>query len=203
MCYTDVMKTIVGNIENIIEIKKSKFLAFAYSVGSEEEVDKILDNLRAEHRSANHVTYAYVLFSPSVEKCSDDGEPSGTAGKPILENIKRKGLQNVLVVVVRYFGGIKLGAGGLVRAYSNSAKEVLELGNVRELNLHMICDIMVSLDNKYLIENDSDIVILNKDYSQIGDKLMMYNIAVRKDIMKEKSLNNICKSVIELEEKMM
>ena len=197
------MKTIIGNIENIIEIKKSKFLSFAYSVGSEDEVDKILDNLRAEHRSANHVTYAYVLFSPSVEKCSDDGEPSGTAGKPILENIKRKGLQNILVVVVRYFGGIKLGAGGLVRAYSNSAKEVLEIGSARELNMHMLCKIVISLDNKYLIENDADIVILEKNYSQIGEKLMIYNIAVRSDLLESKSLDNICKSVKIIEEKMM
>ena len=88
------------------------------------EVQTILDNLKKEHKKARHLPYAYKI-GPQVKK-SDDKEPSGTAGMPILNIIDRNNLNNVLIVVVRYFGGIKLGAGGLLRAYSNAIKEVIK-----------------------------------------------------------------------------
>lgn len=102
-------------------INKSRFLSYSYPVFDERMCKEILDKLNNQYSDATHICYAYVLSDPRVEKCSDNGEPSGTAGKPILELIKKKKLENVLVVVIRYFGGIKLGAGGLVRAYTNSA----------------------------------------------------------------------------------
>ncbi len=197
------MKTINDRCENVIEIKKSKFISYAIPVMNEEEVHVELERLRAEHKSATHVTYAYCLYSPSIEKCSDDGEPGGTAGKPILENIKRKNLQNVLVVVVRYFGGIKLGSGGLVRAYSNSAKDVLDKADVRECHYHKIISLEISLDNKYMIENDKDIIILDTDYSQIGSKSMIYTVAVRSDSDNVTMLGNISKSMTIIDEKLM
>lgn len=108
-----------------IEIKKSRFCFYRID-GSIDEFTSQLENLKAQHKKATHVCFAYSFSSPFEEKCSDDGEPKGTAGQPILSVIKKKGLTNVGVVVVRYFGGIKLGAGGLVRAYTKSASEALK-----------------------------------------------------------------------------
>ena len=109
----------------LYEIQKSKFYSFAYPVFDVSKVNEIIESIREEYKGATHVCYAYVLDSPKVEKMSDDGEPTGTAGKPMLELLKKKKLSNVLLVVVRYFGGIKLGAGGLVRAYTTAGNMAL------------------------------------------------------------------------------
>lgn len=115
------------DIENILyEINKSKFLGFAYRVSNAQEVEDRIDAIQQQHSKATHICYAYVLSNPNLEKCSDDGEPDGTAGRPILEVVKKHNLSNTLVVVVRYFGGIKLGAGGLLRAYSTTAKNTID-----------------------------------------------------------------------------
>lgn len=111
--------------EIAVEIKKSKFIGYYYEVTSVEEVNTILDNLRKEHKKAKHFPYAYKI-NGQIKK-SDDKEPSGTAGMPILNIIDRNNLNYALIVVVRYFGGIKLGAGGLLRAYSNTAKETIKI----------------------------------------------------------------------------
>lgn len=111
-----------------MEIKKSKFLGYKYDITSTDEVDKILSALKKDHKKARHIAWAYIISSPHLEKCSDDGEPSGTAGRPILNVLQKRGINNCLVAVVRYFGGIKLGAGGLVRAYGKSASEALDGG---------------------------------------------------------------------------
>ena len=111
------------NVE--IEIQKSKFIAYVFPVFEKEKAESFLRELNEEHKKATHVCYAYCVSEPAYEKCSDDGEPSGTAGKPILEVIKKSGLDNLLIVVVRYFGGIKLGAGGLTRAYTKACAGVL------------------------------------------------------------------------------
>lgn len=112
-----------------MEVKKSKFLGYAFSVKNLNECLKIIENLKKEHKKAKHIAYAYILSNPYLEKYSDDGEPSGTAGRPILNVIQKKNKQDILVCVVRYFGGIKLGAGGLVRAYTKSASEVFDENN--------------------------------------------------------------------------
>lgn len=109
-----------------IIINKSRFIAYRLELTSLEQVKPFLLGLKKEHKKANHVCYAYVYKGEVVsEKCSDDGEPNGTAGYPILNVIKKKNLTNTLVAVVRYFGGIKLGAGGLTRAYTKATAEVL------------------------------------------------------------------------------
>lgn len=113
-----------------IEIKKSKFLCFSFAVQSKQQAEDVVNGLNKKYADATHVCYAYVVAGQ--EKACDNGEPQGTAGKPILDCIKRKNLKNVLVAVVRYFGGIKLGAGGLIRAYANGAKEVLDLSGTKE-----------------------------------------------------------------------
>ena len=93
---------------------------------SVEEVQSALSELRAEHKKATHICYAYSLKNPFMEKAVDDGEPGGTAGRPILSVIQKKGVTDTCVFVVRYFGGIKLGAGGLVRACTKTTSEVLK-----------------------------------------------------------------------------
>lgn len=114
--------------DNTIEFveKKSRFIAYKLSCTRLDEVESALAELRAQHKKATHICFAYSLKNPFLEKAVDDGEPSSTAGRPILSVIQKKGLTDVCVFVVRYFGGIKLGAGGLVRAYTKSASEVLK-----------------------------------------------------------------------------
>ena len=106
--------------------KKSKFLGFLLSSQTENEIKDALEFLKQEHKKATHICWAGRLKSPFYEKAVDDGEPSGTAGRPILNVLQKKEMQNVAIFVVRYFGGIKLGAGGLVRAYSKVAGELVK-----------------------------------------------------------------------------
>lgn len=108
--------------ESLYEIKKSKFYAFNYDVDSIEEINNILIQLKKEHKKAKHIVYTYKI--DGQEKKFDDGEPSGTAGLPLYNIINKKNLNHTLIVVVRYFGGIKLGAGGLLRAYNTAGSEV-------------------------------------------------------------------------------
>lgn len=110
--------------EKEIIIKKSKFIGILYHVESIDEVKKVLEELKKEHKKAKHMPYAYKIGN--LEKKSDDKEPSSTAGSPIHNIIIKKNLDNVLIVVIRYFGGIKLGSGGLVRAYGEISKLVTE-----------------------------------------------------------------------------
>ncbi len=102
-------------------IKKSKFYGFLYECENENDIKTILEKQREENKKATHIVWAARLSFPFFEKAVDDGEPSGTAGRPILNVMQKKDVKNSCVVVVRYFGGIKLGAGGLLRAYSNVA----------------------------------------------------------------------------------
>lgn len=103
-------------------INKSRFIGIKKDLQCEQDIENTLREIRLEHKNATHICYAYVYSIDKVlEKCSDDGEPKGTAGAPIMGVIKKRGAKNTLVIVVRYFGGIKLGAGGLVRAYSKTA----------------------------------------------------------------------------------
>ncbi|MDD2413611.1 MAG: YigZ family protein [Eubacteriaceae bacterium] len=123
--------TITGFSESEARIKKSRFIGQAYPITSEEQAETLLATMRKTHYKANHICWAYILSTtPARQKASDDGEPSGTAGKPILEVLERRELKDVLVLVIRYFGGIKLGAGGLIRAYSGSASAVLDTATV-------------------------------------------------------------------------
>lgn len=108
--------------ETLYEVKKSKFFAYYYEVDSIKEINCILETLKKEHKKAKHIVYAYKI--DGLEKKYDDGEPSGTAGLPIYNIINKKNLNHTLIVIVRYFGGIKLGAGGLLRAYNTAGSNV-------------------------------------------------------------------------------
>ena len=128
------MFTIKENVQDELIINKSKFLTYVYKINSVECVMNNLNNLKKIHKDASHYCYAYSL--KNIKKASDDGEPLHTAGLPILNVIENKKLDNVLVVVVRYFGGIKLGAGGLVRAYTKETKNALikaEITPIKEI----------------------------------------------------------------------
>lgn len=106
------------------EIKKSKFIAYYYEIDTKEEALIILEGLKKEHKKARHIPYAYKI--DSIVRKSDDKEPANTAGTPIYHLIEQNNLNHIFISVVRYFGGIKLGAGGLTRAYLNTAKEVIK-----------------------------------------------------------------------------
>ena len=108
----------------IIE-KTSKFYGYLLSCTSEEEIKQTLDFLKKEHKKATHICWAGRMKSPFFEKAVDDGEPSGTAGRPILGVMQKKDIQNAAIFIVRYFGGVKLGAGGLVRIYAKTAADLL------------------------------------------------------------------------------
>lgn len=118
------MYTVKENISNELIINKSKFITYIYKVNNKDEIDKILNTIKKEYKDATHHCYAYIIGN--IKKVSDDGEPNHTAGMPILNVLENKNLNNILAVVIRYFGGIKLGAGGLVRAYSNSISKALD-----------------------------------------------------------------------------
>lgn len=124
------MYIIDKNAENEIIIKKSRFITKLYYIEDVNKVNDIINELKKEYKKCTHICYSYIIGLNA--KAVDDGEPSGTAGKPILNVLQKKDMTNVLCVVIRYFGGIKLGAGGLVRAYTKSASEVIKLVNLIE-----------------------------------------------------------------------
>lgn len=138
-----------------IEIRRSRFIGHAMPISSEEEAVKFIDEIRAKHRMATHNVYAYVFGdNDEIQRYSDDGEPSGTAGLPVLNLIKKEGLKNVAVVVTRYFGGILLGAGGLVRAYIKSAKAGIDSAVVVEKVLFKIISIKLDYTLLGKVQNE-------------------------------------------------
>ena len=127
-------KTVKKDAFAEIEIKKSKFIAHIAEIKSEDEAETFIKQTRKKYYDATHNCSAYILNSDrGIRHSSDDGEPSGTAGKPILDVISGAGLSDIIVVVTRYFGGTELGTGGLVRAYSGAAAEVLKNAAVVEI----------------------------------------------------------------------
>lgn len=134
-CY----KTVKGPGEALIVEKKSKFIATVRPVTSDEEAQSFLAEMRSKYSDATHNVYAYVIDENNIFRYSDDGEPSGTAGMPVLDTIRKEGLVDVAVVVTRYFGGTLLGTGGLVHAYGAACREgLLEAGIITRI----LCDII-------------------------------------------------------------
>lgn len=129
---TDKFLSIKEAAEGLYKEKGSKFLAYAFPVSKSNEVKEILDVLKKKHFNARHYCYAYILFDKELFRSYDDGEPRHTAGDPILNQIRSAQLKNVLVVVVRYFGGTKLGKSGLINAYKSAAKDVLSNAEIIE-----------------------------------------------------------------------
>lgn len=128
-------KTIAERCEARFIEKKSEFIGYLAPVETEEQAVEFINEIRAMHRKATHNCYAYILRENSAARHSDDGEPSGTAGVPIYEVLRKEGLTDVACVVTRYFGGVLLGAGGLVRAYTRSAKDAVDAARIKIMAL--------------------------------------------------------------------
>ncbi len=149
--------TIKNNYESEIIIEKSRFICVLQRVQSEQEAKDFIVAMKKQHREANHNCSAYIIGEKSqFQKASDDGEPSGTAGVPMLEVLKKKGITDVVAVVTRYFGGIKLGAGGLIRAYGKSVSTALENAGLLAIKETLVTTIQV------------DYAAVSKIESQIG-----------------------------------
>ena len=170
------MKTISKNIENEIIINKSRFICKLVKVYSEEDVMNALNSAKEEYKDATHYCYSYIINN--TERFNDDGEPGGTAGMPILNVLKQNELNYVLCIVIRYFGGIKLGAGGLVRAYTKSASECLNVSTLKELKIGFSIKILFDYDKVKLI----DYTLNNID---IKDKTFVDKITYTFDISNE------------------
>ena len=155
-----------------LEIKKSQFLGFGFAIDSREQLMFHVEQLRNQYPDARHVCYGYIIGDPHNTTSAgfgDDGEPSGTAGKPILNVLQHMGIGNCVVIVVRYFGGIKLGAGGLTRAYSSSAQAVVDNMNLHALVPLSVIQIETDFANESFVRHTLDgfnATILQVDYGK-------------------------------------
>jgi len=165
----DTYKTIHAPAGGLVKEKGSRFIAKAYPVESVEEVKEILASLRKEYHDARHHCYAYRLGpGDAVYRVNDDGEPANSAGKPILGQIQSHGLTNILIVVIRYFGGILLGMGGLINAYRSAAKESLDHAGIIEKTFN--CRISVvfpypAMNDVMRVIRDSKAEILRQEFA--------------------------------------
>ena len=187
----DTYKTISSSAEVIYKEKGSKFLAFAIPVNTLVEVKEIVKNYRKDYYDARHVCYAYVLGSERKDfRVVDDGEPSGTAGRPILGQINSRELTNVLVIVVRYFGGILLGTGGLVSAYKKATAEALNQVEIIEKTVD--CEFIIQFEYPLLndvmrILKEMNALIINQKFD--NDCSIILSIRQKEqEILKEKLL---------------
>lgn len=162
------MFTIKNELITEQTINKSSFITYLFPVQSEDEAKAQLDLIRQKHHDATHNCYAYIVgSSANIMKFSDDGEPSGTAGVIIANVLQKNELTNILAIVTRYFGGIKLGAGGLVRAYSSSTAQAVEAAEIIEIikysEVSITCDYSnLGIVEKYLSEYEE----LNKEFKE-------------------------------------
>lgn len=164
-----------------IIINKSKFIGTAAPVENQEQAEEFIEGIKKEFKDATHNCYAYVIGeNKGIQRYSDDGEPSGTAGMPILNVMARENLVNIAVVVTRYFGGVLLGAGGLARAYAKGCKIALENGIIVDKNLYY--DVSFNLDYTLLGKMDNellknDFIVKDKIYSEH----VTFKLIVRED----------------------
>lgn len=179
------MYTIKENNQDLLEIKKSKFLSFIYKVSYLEEIDIILSNLKKEYSDATHICYAYIIGN--TQKSSDDGEPGGTAGIPILQVLQKNNLNYVLAVVVRYFGGIKLGAGGLVRAYTKATREVIKGAT----KVQLIPGYKIKIISSYGNQKRNDYILKDYEYTKDYHSEIIYTAFIPKEKLKELNLKDI------------
>ena len=190
------MFSIKNNDKYELIIKNSKFISLIFRVYNKDEVNDILDSIKKEYPNATHYCYGYVIDSDI--RANDDNEPSGTAGYPILNQITSNSLNYTLIVVIRYFGGIKLGAGLLTRTYAKVAREVIRDNNIIKLekgydidiifNYNDIKDIDYILGNSRVINKSFDENIIYNVYvnKSVLDKLSKYNTIINKEIYIEK-----------------
>ena len=183
------MKSIKENVYNEYVINKSKFITELIKINNTNDININLDNIKKKYTGATHYCYAYII--DNEKRFNDDGEPSGTAGMPILNVLENNHLNNILCVVIRYFGGIKLGAGGLVRAYTKSVTEALDKANIVNLKEGFKITIEFNYENTKTIDN----LLKNNEIidKQFGE-LITYTFLIDKDKFEEiKDYLNIIK----------
>lgn len=168
MTYLKNFITIKQNIEQETIINKSRFITYLFKIESEAEAKAKIDEIKVLHKDANHNCSAYTIGdSHQIQKANDDGEPSGTAGVPMLESLKKNDVHNVVAIVTRYFGGIKLGSGGLIRAYQGGVSEAIQqTGKVIYKN-GMIIQVTLpyELSGKFEHAIDDKFIITNQTYT--------------------------------------
>lgn len=178
------MFTITNDIINEIIIKNSKFICIIHKIYDTKEVDNYIDSIKEIYKDATHYCYAYII--EDKKKFNDDGEPSGTAGSPIMQALEKNNLNYIICIVIRYFGGIKLGAGGLVRAYTKSVTECLKNAIIKELVKGYNVNITFNYDYintiNYLLK---DYNIINKEFNNT----ITYNLNIDTDLY-NKLINN-------------
>ncbi|MDD4993306.1 MAG: YigZ family protein [Paludibacter sp.] len=177
---SDTYKTIANPTEGIYKEKGSKFLSFAIPVQTADEIKEIVKDYRKRFFDARHVCYAYMLGAERTDfRANDDGEPSGTAGRPILGQINSRDLTNIVVVVVRYFGGVLLGTGGLVVAYKEATADALNQVEIIEKTV----DELIAINFDYILMNDVMRIIKDTNpqiIHQSFDNLCSMKLSIRK-----------------------
>ena len=165
-----------NNARQELIIKQSRFIAEAHRVCSREDAMEIIHQKKQEHPKANHVCYAFVAGAPDDAQqwgFSDDGEPNGTAGNPILNVLSHSGVGQILVTIVRYFGGVKLGTGGLVRAYGSAANEVLDILPTKPfehtIQVQIVCEYATETKMRHLLET----LKVDVDHGQYSEKVSL------------------------------
>lgn len=182
--------TISSNAKASFIEKRSEFIGYISPVRTNDEAVAFINSIKAEHRKAKHNVYAYILREDNISRYSDDGEPQGTAGVPVLDVLKKRGLTDVCVVVTRYFGGILLGGGGLVRAYSHAASLACDSAHI--MNMCMCHRMKITADYgmygkiSYLLPN-YDTITVNSDFgSDVTLEILVLSEkldALRKDLV--------------------
>lgn len=181
-------RTVKGYGESEIIIQKSRFITYINRAESEEEAHSFIDDIKSRHKSANHNCSAYMIGEhDTIQKANDDGEPSGTAGVPMLEVLKKQGLKDTVVVVTRYFGGIKLGGGGLIRAYGKATTEGIQSAQVVERKLHYLMKVIVDYTWLGKVENEvrgSDYPLDRIEYAEFVE-IYIFTPVNKEDIFRE------------------
>lgn len=180
MLFDDTYKTISQPAEGLFRDKGSKFLAYAYPINNEAQIKPLIAQLKSQHPSANHHCWAARLGSDqSGHRFNDDGEPAGSAGRPILNTILSKGLNNILVVVVRYFGGTLLGIPGLISAYKSSTEAVIAAAEIVEKTFDDVYEVKfdyAQMNEVMKLVKDQNLLVLHQNF----DLTCVLNISIRK-----------------------
>ncbi|MBP5378087.1 MAG: YigZ family protein [Ruminococcus sp.] len=169
--------TISGNAKASFIEKRSEFIGYISPVKTNDEAVAFINSIKAEHRKAKHNVYAYILREDNISRYSDDGEPQGTAGVPVLDVLKKRGLTDVCVVVTRYFGGILLGGGGLVRAYSHAASLACDAAHIMDMclchRLKITADYGMYGKISYLLPNYETITVQSDFGSDVALEILV------------------------------
>ncbi|MGD0755729.1 MAG: YigZ family protein [Bacteroidales bacterium] len=187
---SDVYKTITSSSQGIYKEKGSRFISFAFPISGQEEIKPIIDKIKKEHHEARHHCYAYMLgHERIIWRVNDDGEPSGTAGKPILGQISSFGLTNILIVVSRYFGGTLLGVSGLINAYRSAAMAAIQNAELTEKTVNEYYEITypyISMNDVMRILKEENLGQSEQSFDLECRILLNFRISV-----KEKVLNRL------------